>query len=412
MNKRVVVTGMGALSPIGLTVAECWENAVAGRSGIRRITLLDPAPFAAQIAGEVWGYDSSNYLNRKATARIDRYAQFAMVAANQAYAAAGLGDSGIDPTRLGVIIGTGIGGINTWEAEHAKALEKGPDRISPFFCPMMIANMASGRVAIELNAKGINFATVTACATSGHAMACALDAIRLGRADAILAGGAEAPITMMGLGGFCALKALSTRNDDPATASRPFDKDRDGFVMAEGAAVVVLEEYDFARRRGAPILAELCGAGMTCDAYHITAPTEGGEGSARAMTLAMQDAGIGPDKVGYINAHGTSTKLNDSGETAAIKTAMGLEMARKVLISSTKSVHGHMLGAAGSMELVLTILAMREGLVPPTATLQEPDEDCDLDYVPRVAREARIECALSNSFGFGGHNVTLALGRI
>ncbi len=402
---------MGAISPIGLTAAECWSNAVEGKSGIRRITLLDPEPYSTRIAGEVRGYDPSNYFDRKAASRVDRYTQFAMVAAAEAYATAGLKESGIDPTRLGVIIGTGIGGLGTMEEEHSKALEKGVDRISPFFCPMMIGNMASGRVAIDLNAKGINFATVTACATSGHAVATAMDAIRLGRADAILAGGAEAPVTMMGLGGFCALKALSTRNDDPEHASRPFDRDRDGFVMSEGGAVVVLEEYEHAKRRGADILAEVCGAGMTCDAFHITAPAEGGEGSARSMSLAMEDAGITPDDVDYINAHGTSTKLNDLGETQAIKTSMG-ERAHKVMISSTKSVHGHMLGAAGSMELVLTVYAIREGVIPPTATLVEPDPECDLDYVPGTARQGRIRYALSNSFGFGGHNVTLAIGAI
>jgi len=411
VKRRVVITGMGAISPIGLTAAECWSNAVEGKSGIRRITLLDPEPYSTRIAGEVRGYDPSNYFDRKAASRVDRYTQFAMVAAAEAYATAGLKESGIDPTRLGVIIGTGIGGLGTMEEEHSKALEKGVDRISPFFCPMMIGNMASGRVAIDLNAKGINFATVTACATSGHAVATAMDAIRLGRADAILAGGAEAPVTMMGLGGFCALKALSTRNDDPEHASRPFDRDRDGFVMSEGGAVVVLEEYEHAKRRGADILAEVCGAGMTCDAFHITAPAEGGEGSARSMSLAMEDAGITPDDVDYINAHGTSTKLNDLGETQAIKTSMG-ERAHKVMISSTKSVHGHMLGAAGSMELVLTVYAIREGVIPPTATLVEPDPECDLDYVPGTARQGRIRYALSNSFGFGGHNVTLAIGAI
>lgn len=402
---------MGAIAPIGLNVAECWSNAVAGRSGLGRITLIDPEPFTTRIAGEVWGFDPGKYMDRKLAARTDRYTQFALVASNEAFEASGLKDSGIDPTRLGVIIGTGIGGITTWEAEHVKALEKGPDRISPFFCPMMIGNMASGRVAIELNAKGVNFATVTACATSGHAIAAALDCIRLGRADAILAGGAEAPITMMGLGGFCALKALSTRNDDPKTASRPFDRDRDGFVMAEGAAIVVLEEYEHAARRGAPILAELLGAGMTCDAFHITAPAEGGEGSARAMIEAMKDAGIGPEQVDYINAHGTSTELNDTGETTAIKTALGESRAKEIMVSSTKSVTGHMLGAAGSIEMILSVLAIRDGVVPPTATLENPDPLCDLDYVPKVARQARIGVALSNSFGFGGHNVCLAIGR-
>lgn len=402
---------MGAIAPIGLNVAECWSSAVAGKSGLGRITLIDPEPFTTRIAGEVWGFDPGKYMDRKLAARTDRYTQFALIASSEAFESSGLKDSGMDPTRLGVIIGTGIGGITTWEAEHIKALEKGPDRISPFFCPMMIGNMASGRVAIELNAKGVNFATVTACATSGHAIAAAMDCIRLGRADAILAGGAEAPITMMGLGGFCALKALSTRNDDPKTASRPFDRDRDGFVMAEGAAIVVLEEYEHAARRGAPILAELLGAGMTCDAFHITAPAEGGEGSARAMTEAMKDAGIAPEQVDYVNAHGTSTELNDTGETAAIKTALGESRARRIMVSSTKSVTGHMLGAAGSMEMILSVLAIREGVVPPTATLENPDPLCDLDYVPKVARQARINIALSNSFGFGGHNVCLAIGR-
>ncbi len=412
MKRRVVITGMGAMSPVGLNVAECWSNTVAGRSGIGPITLLDPAPYTTRIAGEVHGYEAEKFLDRKLAARSDRYTQFAIVAANEAFASAGLGGGAIDPNRLGVIIGTGIGGLGTLETEHSKALEKGVDRISPFFCPMMIGNMASGRVAIELNAKGINYATVTACATSGHAVAAAMDAIRLGRADAILAGGAEAPITMMGLGGFCSLKALSTRNDDPLTASRPFDRDRDGFVMSEGASVVVLEDYDFAMKRGAPILAEMLGAGMTCDAFHITAPAEGGEGSARAMILAMEDAGLTPSDVDYINAHGTSTELNDAGETMAIKTALGEDHARRVMISSTKSVTGHMLGAAGAIELIFCVLAMRDGVVPPTATLVNPDPACDLDYVPGEARQARVDHALSNSFGFGGHNVTLAVGRI
>jgi 3-oxoacyl-[acyl-carrier-protein] synthase II len=412
VKRRVVITGLGAISPIGLDVAECWSNAVAGRSGIRRITLLDPAPYTTQIAGEVHGFEAEKFLDRKLAARSDRYTQFAIVAAKEAYASAGLGNGSVDPDRLGVIIGTGIGGLGTMEAEHSKALEKGVDRISPFFCPMMIGNMACGRVAIELNARGINFATVTACATSGHAIAAAMDAIRLGRADAILAGGAEAPITMMGLGGFCSLKALSTRNDDPLTASRPFDRDRDGFVMSEGASVIVLEDYEAAVKRGAPILAEMLGAGMTCDAYHITAPAEGGEGSARAMVLAMKDAGITPEEVDYINAHGTSTELNDSGETQAIKTALGEDRAHRIMVSSTKSVTGHMLGAAGAIELVFTVLAMREGIVPPTATLVNPDPTCDLDYVPGEARSASVRYALSNSFGFGGHNVSLAVGRI
>ncbi|MBN1434853.1 beta-ketoacyl-ACP synthase II [Candidatus Fermentibacterales bacterium] len=412
-GQRVVITGMGLISCIGKDTRENWQNAIDGKSGIRRITLIDPEPFTSQVAGEVRGFDPEAVLDRRIVKRADRYTQFALVASRAAWNHAGLSDSRTDPDRLGVIIGTGIGGIGTLEEEHVKALERGVDRISPFFCPMMIGNMASGMVAIDLGAKGINFATMTACATSGHAIAASYDAIKLGRADVIMAGGSEAPITVMGLGGFCALKAVSTRNDDPPTASRPFDRGRDGFVMAEGAAVVVLEEYEHARKRGAEILAELIGIGMTCDAYHMTAPPEGGEGAARSMSLAMREAGLAPEDVAYLNAHGTSTELNDIYETQAIKTAFGEDVARKkLLVSSTKSVTGHMLGAAGAMELALTVLAMRESVIPPTATLEVPGEGCDLDYVPREARKADIRYALTNSFGFGGHNVTLAIGRV
>ncbi|MBD3370471.1 beta-ketoacyl-ACP synthase II [Candidatus Fermentibacteria bacterium] len=403
---------MGAFTPIGKTVFECWDSAVAGRSGIRRITLLDPSPFSSKIAGEVKDYDPSEYLDRRLVRRTDRFTQLAIIAAREAYGQSGLADSGMDPTRLGTIIGSGIGGIETLERDHRTALERGPDRISPFFCPMMISNMACGRVAIDLNAKGINYATVTACASSGHAIATAVDAIRLGHADAIIAGGTEAPITMMGLGGFCAMKALSTRNDDPQTASRPFDKDRDGFVIAEGAAMVVLEDYEHARERGADIMAEVSACGMTCDAHHITAPAEGAEGCARSMMLAVERAGRTLEDVDYINAHGTSTRLNDPSETEAIKTALGETMAYGIPVSSTKSVTGHLLGAAGAMELIFTALAIKEGIVPPTATLQEPDEECDLDYVQGEAREADLQFALSNSLGFGGHNVTIAVSRV
>ena len=408
MRKRIVITGVGTISPVGLTVSESWKNALAGHSGVRRMTIVDPKEFSSQIAGEVKNFDPLDYFDPKLAKRTDRYTQFAMIASREAYNDSGL-EGEINPERLGVIIGSGIGGITTLEKEHKVALERGVRRINPFFCPMMISNIAAGRVGIDIGAKGLNLATVTACASSGHAIAIATDMIRLGRADAILAGGSEAPLTLTGVGGFCALKALSTRNDDPETASRPFDRDRDGFVIAEGGAVVVLEEMEHALNRGADIYAEVVGSGMTCDAFHITAPSEGAEGSARAMKLAMEDAGIEPEQVDYINAHGTSTVLNDINETMAIKTALGEGNARRIMVSSTKSVTGHMLGAAGAVEAIFTSFALRDGIVPPTTTLMIPDEGCDLDYVPGRARKAELTYALSNSLGFGGHNVTIAL---
>lgn len=408
MRKSIVITGVGAISPVGLKAPESWKNALAGRSGVRRMTLVDPEEFPSQIAGEVKNFDPLDYLDTKLAKRTDRYTQFAMIASREAFADSGL-EGNISPDRLGVIVGSGIGGITTLEREHKVAIERGVRRINPFFCPMMISNIAAGRVGIDIGAKGLNFATVTACASSGHAIAIAADMIRLGRADAILAGGSEAPMTLTGVGGFCALKALSTRNDDPETSSRPFDRDRDGFVIAEGGAVVILEDLEHALNRGAEIYAELPGSGMTCDAYHITAPAEGGEGSARAMKLAMEDAGIEPEQVDYINAHGTSTILNDINETMAIKSALGEEIAKRIMVSSTKSVTGHMLGAAGAIEAIFTSFALRDGIVPPTATLINPDEGCDLDYVPGKARKAELSYALSNSLGFGGHNVTLTL---
>ncbi|MCD4702243.1 MAG: beta-ketoacyl-ACP synthase II [Candidatus Aegiribacteria sp.] len=408
MEKRVVITGAGVIGPIGETASENWKNAVSGRCGIRRMTIVDPDNFTSQIAGEVKDFDPLDYLDRKVAKRTDRYTQFAMIAAREAYNESGI-ENNIDPERLGVIIGSGIGGITTLEREHKVALERGVSRINPFFCPMMISNIAAGRVGIDVGAKGLNFSTVTACASSGHAIAVAVDMIKLGRVDAILAGGSEAPLTLTGVGGFCQLKALSTRNDDPQTASRPFDRDRDGFVLSEGGAVIMLEELDHAVQRGASIIAEVLGSGMTCDAFHITAPAENGEGSARAMKLAMQDAGIKPEDVGYINAHGTSTLLNDINETKAIITALGTEKAMRTPVSSTKSVTGHMLGAAGAVEAIFTAFALRDGILPPTATLQNPGEGCDLDYIPGKARKADIMYALSNSLGFGGHNVTIAL---
>ena len=410
-EKRVVITGLGVLSPIGNTPNEAWQNAVAGKSGIGRLSVIDPEPFTSQVAGEVRNFDAEEYLGAKEVRRNDRYTQFAIVAARKAWEDSGFTGVNMDPERIGVIIGSGVGGLQTYEEQHTIALERGPRRISSLFVPMMISNMAAGQVAIDINAKGPNFATVTACASSTHAIAAAVDAIRLGRADAMIAGGSEAPLTLMSVGGFCSMKALCTTfNDQPEKASRPFDKDRAGFVIAEGAAILVLEELEHALKRGANIIAEITGVGMSCDAHHITAPAPGGEGCARSMIMAMKDAGITPEQVNYINAHGTSTQLNDINETEAIRTALG-EHADKVMVSSTKSVHGHMLGATGSMEIMLTAMALKEGIVPPTATHEEPGEGCDLDYVPGKARKAAIEHALSNSLGFGGHNVTIALSR-
>lgn len=408
MEKRVVITGAGIIGPVGNTASENWKGALSGRSGIRRMTIVDPEQFTSQIAGEVKDFDPLDYFERKLAKRIDRYTQFAMIAAREAYENSNIINS-IEPERLGVIIGSGIGGITTLEREHKVALERGVNRMNPFFCPMMISNIAAGRVGIDVGAKGLNLSTVTACASSGHAIAIAADMIKIGRVDAILAGGSEAPLTLTGVGGFCQLKALSTRNDDPKTASRPFDRDRDGFVLAEGGAVVMLEDMEHALNRGANIIAEIAGSGMTCDAFHITAPAENGEGSARAMKIAIEYAGIKPSDVDYINAHGTSTPLNDINESKAIETVFGSENAKKIPVSSTKSVTGHMLGAAGAVEAIFTAFALRDGILPPTATLQNPGEGCILDYVPKEARKADIMYALSNSLGFGGHNVTLAL---
>jgi len=408
-HRRVAVTGIGVRSPIGSTPEEVWDNAVNGRSGIGRIACFDPSDFTSQIAGEVKDFDPAALFGAADARKCDRFAQFARAAALDAWRNSGLESFGPVPERVGVIVGSGVGGIGTFQEQMKTAMERGPRRISPFFVPMMISNMACGHVAIDLNARGLNYCTVTACASGGHAMAAALDAIRLGRADVVLAGGSEAPITFMALGGFCSLKALSTGfNDRPTQACRPFDRDRDGFVIAEGGAVLVLEAMEHARARGAEILAELVGAGMTSDAFHITAPAEGGEGSRRAMLEAMKDGGINPEEVDYINAHGTSTQLNDISETIAVIEALGADNARKVMVSSTKSVHGHMLGAAGSMEAALTCLALKHGVVPPTVNHENPGEGCVLDYVPGAAREVPVKVALSNSLGFGGHNVTLA----
>ncbi|MEA3267223.1 MAG: beta-ketoacyl-ACP synthase II, partial [Candidatus Fermentibacteria bacterium] len=344
-DKRVVITGLGVLSPIGNTTSEAWENAIAGKSGVTRLSIIDPDLFTSQVAGQVKDFDAVELLGPKRARRNDRYTQLAMAAAAQAWEDSGLSEKSIDPERVGVVIGSGVGGMATFEKQHSIGLERGPRRISSMFVPMMISNMAAGQVAIDLNAKGPNFATVTACASSSHAIASSVDAIRLGRAEVMVTGGSEAPLTMMSVGGFCSMKALCTTfNDEPEKASRPFDKDRSGFVIAEGACILVLEELEHAVARGAHIIAEVSGVGMSCDAHHITAPAPGGEGCARAMRMAMSDAGMAPGDVDYVNAHGTSTNLNDINETAAIRGALG-DHAYKVMVSSTKSVHGHMLGA-------------------------------------------------------------------
>ncbi|MBD1936742.1 beta-ketoacyl-ACP synthase II [Microcoleus sp. FACHB-68] len=406
-RKRVVVTGLGAITPIGNTLAEYWEGLIAGRSGIGPITLFDASRHDCRIAGEVKGFDPHEYLERKEAKRMDRFAQFAISASKQAIADAQFTINDLNAEQVGAIIGTGIGGLKVLEDQQEIYLTKGPDRCSPFMIPMMIANMAAGLTAIHTGAKGPNSCTVTACAAGSNAVGEAFRLIQGGYAQAMICGGTEAAVTPLSVAGFAAARTLSTRNDDPAHASRPFDRDRDGFVMGEGAGILLLEELECALSRGARIYAELVGYGMTCDAYHMTSPVPGGEGAARAMRLAMKDAGITPDQISYINAHGTSTPMNDPTESAAIKTALG-ESAYKVAISSTKSMTGHLLGGSGGIEAVATAMAIANDQIPPTINLDNPDPNCDLDYVPHQSRAQKVEVALSNSFGFGGHNVTLA----
>lgn len=407
MRRRVVVTGMGAVTAIGNSVAETWANAIAGTSGIARITRFDPEGYETTFAGEVKNFDAGAIVGRKEMRRMDRYSHFAISAALEARKQAGLEDNdSIDKTRIGVLIATAMGGAETAELATEALLSGGPRRVGPFTVPAMLLNMASGNVAILLGATGPNFTPVSACAASGHAIGEGLRIIQRGDADIIYAGGSEAPITRLSLAGYGSMGALSTRNDDPATASRPFDAGRDGFVLAEGAGVLVLEEREHALARGAEILAELAGYGMTDDANHIVQPAPGGEGCARAIGLSLADAGLAPEDIGYINAHGTSTPLNEKFETAALKRAFG-DAIYQIPTSSTKSMTGHTLGAAGAIEATLTISALQHGVLPPTINQETPDPDCDLDYIPNVAREKRIAVAMSNSMGFGGHNVSL-----
>jgi 3-oxoacyl-[acyl-carrier-protein] synthase II len=408
MRRRVVVTGYGIIAPIGNDAASVWDSVSQGRGGVDTITRFDPDGFETTFAGEVKGFDAGEIVGRKEARRMDRYTHYAVATALQAREHAGLGPNGhaLDPRRIGVLIGTGMGGVESTEQGVEALVKGGPRRVSPFIVPAMLPNMASGNVSIALGATGPNYAPTSACAASGHAIGEGTRIIQRGDADVVYAGGAEAPITRLSVAGYGSMGALSTRNDDPRTASRPFDGGRDGFVLAEGGAVLVLEALDHARDRGAAIYAEVIGYGATDDANHIVQPSPGGEGAARAMILALTEAGIEPSEVNYINAHGTSTPLNEKFETESIKRAFG-DAAYMVPVSSTKSMTGHTLGAAGAIEAVITLMAMEHGLLPPTINQFESDPDCDLDYVPNTARPTTIDVAMSNSMGFGGHNVSL-----
>ena len=408
-ERRVVITGIGVISPVGSDLETFWKNLTSGASGISQYQAFDPAGFDCLIAGEVKGFDGAQWFKTpKDARRADRFAQFAMAGAKLALDDAALDPETTERERFGVIVGSGIGGFQSLENEARKLIERGPTKLSPFTIPMIISNMASGLISMEYGLSGPNMAIVTACATANNSIGEAWRIIKFGDADAFIAGGAEATITPLGVAGFSCMRALSTRNDEPTKASRPFDKDRDGFVMGEGAGIVVLEELEHAKKRGARIYCELVGYGATADAYHMTAPRPEGEGASRCMQIAMKHAKVTPAEVDYINAHGTSTPIGDICETKAIKDAFG-ESAHKVPISSTKSMTGHLLGAAGGIELAACALAMRDGIIPPTINLDNPDPECDLDYVPHKAREAKIKVALSNSFGFGGHNSSVVI---
>jgi len=410
-RRRVAVTGVGMVSPVGIGRPECWENLVAGKGGIGPITHFDASAFDTRFAGEVKNFDPTRWMKKREVKRVDPFSQYAIAAAKEAVADSGVELGKMDATRCGCVIGTGIGGLTTIEEQYGRYAEKEPSKISAFLVPKMMVNAASGLVAIHLGLKGPNYGAVSACASGAHSVGDASRLIRDGWADLMVTGGSEAPITTLGVGGFNSLKALSTRNDAPQKASRPFDADRDGFVISEGAGVLVLEELEAARARGARIYAEMLGFGASCDAYHITAPDETADGPARAMRLALEDAGAAPEEVDYINAHGTSTQYNDKIETQAIKLVFG-EHVRKLAVSSTKSMTGHLLGGSGALEAGIIALAIREGVLPPTINYETPDPDCDLDYVPNQAREVPIRVALSNSLGFGGHNAVICLGRL
>ena len=411
MSRRVVVTGMGAITPVGNDVASTWRALLDGKSGAAPITHFDASKFPVRFACEVKGFDPLEYMEKKEAKRADQFTQYAVAAARQAMTHAGLAEqNGQDPDRIGVIVGSGIGGLKIFEEQHDVYRQRGPGKISPFFIPMFISDIAAGIVSMQFNAKGPNYATVSACATSAHAIGDAYRTIQYGDADVMITGGAEATVTPMAIGGFANMKALSERNDSPETASRPFDATRDGFVMGEGSGIVILEELEHARARGAKIYAEIVGYGATGDAYHLTAPAPHGEGAQRAMKRALKDAKLEPKDIQYINAHGTSTPANDLNETAAIKAVFG-DVIKDINVSSTKSATGHMLGAAGAVEFVISTLVVGEGMIPPTINYETPDPECDLNYTPNVAVKRDVNAVLSNSFGFGGHNTTLAVKR-
>ena len=407
--RRVVVTGVGAISALGVGAAANWDAVIAGRSGVAEITAFDVSQYTTRFGAYLNEWDPSQYLDSKEARRMARFQQFAVVAADEALKDSGLVIDDSNAERVGVIVGSGIGGLGTLEDQHAILMEKGPGRISPFLVPMMIVDLAAGHISIRSGAKGINYAPVSACATGNHSLGEAAEAIRRGQADAIIAGGFDCGITPLGLAGFAAARALSTRNDDPTKASRPFDSGRDGFVIGEGGGILVLEEYESAKARGARIYAELVGYGATADSYHMTAPAPDGNGARRAMLQALEQSGLGTTDIDYINAHGTSTQLGDAAETGAIKAVFGSNVPP---VSSTKSMTGHLLGGAGALEAVFCVLAMENGMLPPTINLTDPDPACDLDYVPNVARKADVPAALSNSFGFGGHNACLVFARV
>ncbi len=406
--KRIAITGMGVVTPVGVGVDAMWDSIATGRSGITETTHFDASEYSSRISGYIHDFDPSDVLDSKELRRMARFQQFAIVAADEAIADAGLVIDDSNAERVGVIVGSGIGGLQTMEEQTAILLERGPSRISPFLVPMMIVDLAAGLISIRHGAKGINYAPVSACATGNHAIGEAAEAIRRGTADVIIAGGFDAGVTPLGVAGFCAARALSTRNDDPTGASRPYDAGRDGFVIGEGGAVLVLEDWEYAVARGARIHAELLGYGASADAYHITSPAPDGSGAIRSMRMAIEQAGIEPSAIGYVNAHGTSTQQGDIGETRAIKAVFGDAVPP---VSSTKSMTGHLLGGAGAMEAAICVCALRNELLPPTINLVDPDPECDLDYVPNVARPAKVDVVMSNSFGFGGHNATLIIGK-
>lgn len=407
MKKRVVVTGMGVVSALGTEINEFWNSIKQGKCGITTVTKFDVSKMTTKVGAEIKDFDPTRFIDKKEAKRMDPYCQYAIAASKMAVEMSELDIEKVDKYRLGVIIGSGIGGISTFEEQYRNFMEKGPGRVSPFFIPMMISNMATGQVAIQFGARGFNECVVTACATSTNAIGDAFKVIQRGDADIMITGGAEASVTPMAYAGFCSMKAMSTV-EDPALSCRPFDAERDGFVMGEGAGILVIEELEHAKKRGANIIAEIVGYGSTNDAYHITAPAPEGEGGAMCMKMAIADAGINAEEIGYINAHGTSTEYNDKFETAAIKSVFG-DYAKKLPVSSTKSMTGHLLGAAGAVEAIITILAMKDSFLPPTINYKTPDPECDLDYVPNKGRSADITYSLSNSLGFGGHNATVVL---